>query len=357
MALSLHPLLFYRSTCKFNVFVIIPRPLRKLLFLPFLFASPSLWAFAGVEGASFLDVPVGAGPAALGSAYSALANNAYAPVWNPAGLGFLPSTQVSGMHQLYVEKTRFEFLSAVHPFSPGHAFGVSAQYFTPGDLLATDLSGNELGTFSGHYGAYSVSYGQKVTDRLALGLTGKLIEGKIDDVSASTFGGDVGLFYRPIPRLTFAGVVANIGPELKFLDQGDPLPLNVRTGAAYKVTEDLKITGEGVYRKEGTPSFHFGVEWPSEDKRGFCLRTGYSTDRIKELSAAAGVAVGVGIPIMKHEVSYAFMPLGDVGSSHYFSLILRFGEPDDDRSGVLTTDDDHLNEHYELLDLDGQINR
>src|SRR5450631_2020075 len=48
-----------------------------------------VWASAGTEGASFLDIPVGAGPAALGSAYTALATNAYAPVWNPAGLGML----------------------------------------------------------------------------------------------------------------------------------------------------------------------------------------------------------------------------------------------------------------------------
>ena len=35
-----------------------------------------LWASTGTEGASFLDIPVGAGPAALGSAYTPLATNA-----------------------------------------------------------------------------------------------------------------------------------------------------------------------------------------------------------------------------------------------------------------------------------------
>jgi hypothetical protein len=326
-----------------------------LLAIPLLFRPQSGWAFSGVEGASFLEVPVGAAPAGLGSAYTALANNAYAPVWNPAGLGFLTSTQIGAMHQLYVEKTHFEFVSAVHPFSPGRALGVSAQYFTPGDLLETDLTGNELGTFGGHYGAYSLAYGHRLSDTLALGLTGKLIEGEIADVSASAYAVDVGAFYRPIPRLTLAAVIANIGSKLKFIDQSDPLPLNLRTGAAYKMTDDLKIAAEGVYRKEGTPSFHLGVEWPSEDKRGFCLRTGYSTDRIRELSALAGVTVGVGIPILKHEVSYAFMPLGDVGQAHYFSMTLRFGETESyGKTGVLDVDDE-TSEEYELLD--DMINR
>ena len=41
--------------------------------------SVPAWASTGTEGASFLDIPVGAGPAALGAAYTALATNAYAP--------------------------------------------------------------------------------------------------------------------------------------------------------------------------------------------------------------------------------------------------------------------------------------
>src|SRR5262245_22944582 len=61
------------------------------------------YAGAGTEGASFLDIPVGAGPAAMGSAYTALANNAYAPVWNPAGLGMLRGNELAGQHVSYLE--------------------------------------------------------------------------------------------------------------------------------------------------------------------------------------------------------------------------------------------------------------
>src|ERR1051326_475008 len=69
----------------------------------------------GTEGASFLDIPVGAGPAALGSAYTALANDAYAPVWNPAGLGMLSGNELAGQHTSYLESMHYEFLSFVHP--------------------------------------------------------------------------------------------------------------------------------------------------------------------------------------------------------------------------------------------------
>ena len=50
-----------------------------------LLACPALsWGSSGTEGASFLDIPVGAGPAALGSDYSAAAADAYCPIYNPS---------------------------------------------------------------------------------------------------------------------------------------------------------------------------------------------------------------------------------------------------------------------------------
>src|SRR5580692_1833336 len=70
-------------------------------------------ASSGTEGAAFLDIPVGAGPAAMGSAYSALATDAYAPTWNPGGLGFLKGTEVSGQHLSYLDSIHYEYFSVV----------------------------------------------------------------------------------------------------------------------------------------------------------------------------------------------------------------------------------------------------
>jgi hypothetical protein len=299
-----------------------------VLSLFFLAGAQLTWGFAGEEGASFLDVPVGAGPAALGSAYTPLANNAYAPVWNPAGLGFLSSTQVAAMHQAYLQDTAFEFLSVVRPLGENAGIGFSAQYFRPGDIDGTDINGNPIGTVTGHYGAYSLAFGRRITEALSFGLTGKIIEAKIQPFSATAYGADAGLFYRATKKLTLAAVVANVGSKLKFINEADPLPLAFRGGASLQMTDEVRATAEGVLPKYGQPSFHFGVEWPSEDRRGFCVRTGYSTDRTRETSSLAGLTVGLGIPFWNHELSYAWMPLGSLGQSHYFSMVLRFGEPE-----------------------------
>src|ERR1035438_1454710 len=84
-------------------------------------------ASSGTEGASFLDIPVGAGPAALGSAYSAMASDAYAPVWNPGGLGLVQTNQFAAQQLSYLETINYEFASFVHPLGNGRSLGASIQ--------------------------------------------------------------------------------------------------------------------------------------------------------------------------------------------------------------------------------------
>src|SRR5258708_28531019 len=94
---------------RFSLFVI------SFLAIFFIFPQSAL-SSSGTEGASFLDIPVGGAPAALGSAYSAQANDAYAPVWNPAGLGFLHSLEFTRMHLSYVGPIHYEHAGVVLPF-------------------------------------------------------------------------------------------------------------------------------------------------------------------------------------------------------------------------------------------------
>src|ERR1700690_4136676 len=100
-------------------------------------------ASSGTEGASFLDIPVGAGPAALGSAYSALATDAYAPVYNPAGLGFVSTPQLAAQHLSYLPSTIYDLAIFVYPLAhgqkkPTRALGTSIQYLGSGSIAGTD---------------------------------------------------------------------------------------------------------------------------------------------------------------------------------------------------------------------------
>ena len=303
-------------------------------------SAGSVRASSGTEGASFLDIPVGAGPASLGSAYSALATDAYAPTWNPAGLGFVSDNELSGQHLSYLESMNYEYLSFVHPFDQSRqdsdihrGIGVSAQFLTSGDIPGTDINGNPTGSFSSHYGAYNLSYGQTLTENLAIGATGKWINAAIDDVSANAYAMDFGTLYRMTDKLSLAGTLMNVGNDLKFISDGDPLPMAFHAGASYQLNARFLVTAEGVYERNATGAFHVGAAWrPME---AVSLRLGYRTDTLAGLNAMAGLSAGLGLHVWGQELAYAWVPYGDLGDTQYFSLIVRFGGREEERRNLI----------------------
>ncbi len=268
---------------------------------------------------------MGGAPAALGSAYTAQANDAYAPVWNPAGLGFLHSLEFTGMHLSYIKPLHYEHAGLVIPLGKDPesdaGFGASVQYLGSGDLDARDENGNSVGSFTTAFAAYSLAYGQKIRENLSFGTTAKLITEKISDASASAYAADLGLLYKPDTRLSLGAVLANVGSNIKFVNESDPLPLAGRLGATYQVDPSFDISAEGVYRKTGLASGSLGLEWRYGEVLSF--RGGYNTSHIKELGAMAGITAGMGLFLWGQEFSYAWVPVGDLGQTHYFSLVFR----------------------------------
>lgn len=280
-------------------------------------------AFSGTEGASFLELPIGARPAALGSAYSMLAEDAYAPTWNPAGLAFLTENELAGMHVAYLESTSYEYGSFVHPLGNGRGIGASVQYFLPGTIAALDANGNSIGDFTGYYANYTLAYGQAIGQNLSLGISGNFIQAKIADATGDAFAGTAGLLCRPNAQWRLAAVVANAGQKLTLLNAGDSLPLVYRLGAAYHPIPSWTLALEGAQQQNGLSSLHTGVEY--ETPFGFTFRSGYNTERTRQLSQVAGLSFGVSMLVWKQDLSYTWLPMSDLGSTHLISLVLHFG--------------------------------
>jgi hypothetical protein len=335
-----------------------------ILTLPLLslgFASP-LYASSGTEGAAFLDIPVGAGPAAMGGAYTALANDAYAANYNPAGLGFLNSFQVAGQHLSYLDSLHYEHASFGVPLPrsanctnpsecPGMGMGGSIQYLGTGDITRTDIDTNGAfvnpgGSFSSNYAAYNLSFGKSFNEKLAVGATGKLIHAKLDDVSASAYAADLGTMYRVQRNLTVGATLTNLGSKLKFLNEGDSLPMAFHLGTAYQPTSQVMLTGEVIAPQTGLASFHMGGEW--QPVQMLSLRMGYRTDTLKGLSALAGYSMGIGVEALGTELAYAWLPYGDLGNTHYFSLMMKFGEAENAKRNLIQYQ--HIKKHRTVKD-------
>jgi hypothetical protein len=326
------------------------------------FLSTTGFASSGTEGAAFLDIPVGGGPAAMGGAYTALANDAYAATWNPGGLGHLESTQFSGQHLSYLDTLHYEYLSFAVPLPrsancasatecAGSAIGGSVQYLGSGDITGRDENGFETGDFSSYYAAYNLAYGRSVSDKLSLGLTGKMINAKLDDVSASAFAADLGAMYKLRGNLTVAATLTNLGSKLKFLNEGDSLPLAFHLGGAWRPTSHWLATSEVVMRKNGLHSFHMGGEWRPLEM--IALRAGYRTDTLEGLSMLAGYTMGLGLNVWGQELSYAWLPYGDLGNTHYVSLLMKFGEAERAKRNLIQYQ--HIKKHRNAKSQDDEM--
>ena len=178
-----------------------------------------------------------------------------------------------------------------------------------------------------------LSYGRAFGDKLSLGATGKWVNAELANVSANAFAVDLGSFYKWRDNLQLAATLMNMGNQLTFLSDGDPLPMAFHAGAVYEPMPVLKLALESVFPRTGRSTGGIGGEWVPLPT--MALRVGYRTDALKGLSPIAGFSTGIGISLWGQELSYAWVPYGDLGDSQYISLVMRFGEVNDQKRNLI----------------------
>jgi len=288
-----------------------------------LFSPSALFAGTGETGAAFLNIPVGARPAAMGSAYSALAEDSYGTVWNPGGLAFSPGTELTAQHLSYLESIHYEYAGLAHALKPGRTLAASVQYLGTGDVTGRDPNGEPTGDFTNYYAAYTFAYGHKLNEKLGIGFGVKRIAARLEETSAGTWAGSAGFLYKPSPLWRIGTVLDQVGQGLKFMESRDALPLTLRVGIAYNPAR-WTLSVEPVYTRGDGLHGRFGLEYRALPM--LALRTGYRTDHREGLSALSGFSTGAGVLFWGQELAYAWVPLDDLGNTHYISLTARFGQ-------------------------------
>lgn len=121
------------------------KPIRVLLAacLALLVAAP---AGATKYAAEFLKIPVGARAVGMGGAFSAIADDATAPFWNPAGMVYLPYKEAFLQHaEQFGSLVNHNFASMVWPIASGEdrrsALGVTFTWVGVDDIPITPRPG------------------------------------------------------------------------------------------------------------------------------------------------------------------------------------------------------------------------
>ncbi|MDQ7054110.1 MAG: PorV/PorQ family protein [candidate division KSB1 bacterium] len=314
----------------------------------------------------FLLITPGARANGMGEAFVAIANDATATYWNPAGLAFLSKREISLMHSNWLPQLAsdlfFDYGSIVYPMEGLGTFGLAVTYLNLGTQIITGEDSPEpLGEFSSNEFAIAASFGSKLSKNLALGLSLKYIRSNLASVGAgaekgdgraNAFAFDLGLLRQNlfVNGLSFGLNLTNMGPKVVYIDasQADPLPTNLRLGFAYKLLDQEfnKITVAVEFDKllvrkyqDGTSDAWYKAlitSWTDEDfntemKRVItnvgleywysniiALRTGYHYDEIGKVKY---FTFGAGLKYSLYQLDFGYISAGE---GHPLSDTMRF---------------------------------
>lgn len=268
--------------------------MKKLIGLSAILLTTS-FAWADQDSGStaqFLKIGQGARAQGMGGAYTAVADDAHAIYWNPAGLAQVTKYKLALDHLSFIEEINSQFASFVVPFNKFYgSLGVGLTYIDMGSIDRLDSNGVADGGDS-DVNAYaaSVSWGQAIGDRFAIGVSGKNINQNLAGTSKSSLAADAGALLFLVPnRLGLGASVSNIGPKVKLGTTEENLPLIVRAGSVfYAVPGKLTFAADVEKERDTDATLHGGAEYTYMQR--FILRVGYQDNH----EAGGGITAGAG---------------------------------------------------------------
>ena len=280
-------------------------------------------AGAGADPFNFLFLDAGARPVGLGGAYTAVVDDADSLLYNPAGLAASTAHQATFMHDQHFEGITQEYAA----YASRRGWGVNINTLDFGETGRTTYSnpgGAGLGVVGLRDMAVGAGYGRTVFGtRLGLGF--KVIRESIAGVTASAYAVDAGVQRdaASLPGLSLGAAVQNLGPAVRFQQAREKLPLNLRAGAAYRLSvPGVPLTVAADLTKARAESMLFAMGIEAVAGGVLPLRLGFASRN----QAGPGVTAGVGWLHPNFRVDYAFTPYGDLGSSHRLSVSVKWGD-------------------------------
>ena len=308
--------------------------MRKAILTAILAALPAAaWASGpGTTAAPFLKVAMSPRAMAMGGAFGPLADDSGAVFVNPAGLAGSETREVALDFTTYLQDARMGNVS-YSGMAAGNRFGFGATFLTVGGIerRTNDSVGivPEAGSFSSNDMAFTFAYAKKdfmpeTIKDLNVGLAAKFVRSSIDEKSAVAVAVDAGAIYRASEKVNFSLAIQNLGTPMKFEDDSDPLPIDIRAGMLYRPSPELNLVAEvNEYLQDEKFYPSFGAEyWLRE---ALALRGGYKFGYDTEnLGAEVGLSLGFGVKVAGLGVDYAYLPFGELGSVHRFGFWLQF---------------------------------
>ncbi len=261
----------------------------------------------------------------MGGAFVALADDATAVYWNPAGLARLQHRELSIMHTSLWEDTRYQFAGAVWPILDFGTVGVGGVVLGTSAVEFRDQFG-PLGEHDYSTGQYWLSYGRRITGGLSGGANLKVLSQSLHTFSSTTAAVDLGLLYQ---IREFASIGVNlqdiVGGDLKLSQVEESVPYNIKAGVAVRYFTDdgsygVTAAADVDATEEQPAKMHFGAEVKIAEY--LFARAGYDRDE---------VTFGGGIKYKLAAFDYAYKSNETLEGTHRVGLSLFFGPTIDEQ--------------------------
>jgi hypothetical protein len=320
----------------------------KVMLLVLVSVSQSILAYSigdlvsGEVTAQFLKIGVGAKACAMGEAFTAIADDATAIYYNPAGLTQLTKFEILAMQNFWLLDMSYQYLAAALPSQFG-SFGVAVAYSSSGKLHKYE-NYQYIGDYTAYDASATITYAHAINN-FSVGVSVKGIQQKIEEVSALGVAADFGLFYHTKPtngpevrqigirdyypwsnpygnkqksisasKQNFrAGIVLqNLGPDIKFIEKKEPLPMNIKAGVSY--TLGYFTLGADIF-KPNDDHWKGSLGTELSIKNILFLRAGYLSEN--------KLVYGIGLVLGKESIDYAYTPF-IFSTSHRISASVQF---------------------------------
>lgn len=310
---------------------------------------------AGLTGAAFLKIGVGARQVAMGGAVTALTGDVNQMFYNPAGIAMKDQMlQASFTYNKWIADISHNTAAVAYNLEDIGTIGAGFITFglsgipafrdipTDPDLGSNPLEPLRTDTYDYRDMAYQVSFSRNVMDNLALGITVKGVTETIDGQSTTGYALDFGSVYNVgVLDWTIAARFNNLGSDMKYYDIAFGLPLEFSIGTAMVPVKsgDSKVmmAMDATKPQDGPLYFFGGIEYSFMNM--LALRGGYKfnysgTSETPGLGTLAvnntieGFSLGAGFQYELEGtgtigVDYSFTQMSILDNVHRFTL--RFG--------------------------------
>ncbi|MES2201692.1 MAG: PorV/PorQ family protein [candidate division FCPU426 bacterium] len=292
-------------------------------------ASQAFASGSGVTGFNSLKLLRGARPAGMAGAFTAVADDVNALLYNPAGLNELRDVQIGASHMEWLDGVKDDSIALGFPLYGLGAWGLGATYLYAQDL-ARDNWGNPSYTFNDFDFSAQAAFSLQVGDHAGIGLLYKILRQGYDTRFNMGSAFDAGLRADFLSRrLTLGLTLQNMGANSALGANFSPLPFTLRGGLAYKPAKDWIFGLDYEHQPyEFVNKARLGVErrFGISDNIDLALRAGWLFGPENEQGGLSGLHAGVGFDWSGLQVDYAYVPQGDLGLSQRISMTYSFGQ-------------------------------